>query len=171
MCPFVGKATAKIVDANSSGRPPKRRYCRSPASYPPPVPTDQRSNCAGTMYAVLMRPRMPQLLLPVTCLTRDLSTAQPNSGAPWRIIKAGADLIGARCCDALAFGDCGPVQAMCWPPFAAIVAPVMNPASSLARNATHFAISSGVPSRPTGICAVMLSRTFSGMAATISVLI
>ena len=100
----------------------------------------------------------------------DLSTAQPNSGVPWRI-KAGADLIGARCCDALAFGDCGPVQAMCWPPFAAIVAPVMNPASSLARNATHFAISSAVPSRPTGICAVMLSRTFSGMAATISVLI
>ena len=41
-----------------------------------------------------------------------------------------------------------------WPPFADIVAPVINPASSLARNATHFALSSALPRRPTGICAM-----------------
>ena len=37
------------------------------------------------------------------------------------------------------------------PPFAAIVAPVMKPALSLARKATHLAISSALPTRPTGM--------------------
>ena len=43
-------------------------------------------------------------------------------------------------------------QAMYWPPLAVRVEPVMKPASSLARNTTQRAISSGSPSRPTGIC-------------------
>ena len=50
-----------------------------------------------------------------------------------------------------------------WPPFADIVAPVINPASSLARNATHFAISSALPRRPTGICA--MTRLAEGLSA------
>jgi len=50
-----------------------------------------------------------------------------------------------------------------WPPFADIVAPVINPASSLARNATHFAISSALPRRPTGICA--MTRPAEGLSA------
>jgi hypothetical protein len=56
-----------------------------------------------------------------------------------------------------------------WPPLAEMVEPVMNPASSEARKTTQRAISSGSPRRPTGICAMMLSRTFSGTAITISV--
>ncbi len=46
----------------------------------------------------------------------------------------------------------------------------MKPASSEARNTTQRAISSGVPSRPTGICGMMRSfSTFSSIAFTISV--
>ncbi len=57
-----------------------------------------------------------------------------------------------------------------WPPLAEMVEPVMKPASSEARNTTQRAISSGSPSRPTGICGIMRSlSTFSSMALTISV--
>ncbi len=56
------------------------------------------------------------------------------------------------------------------PPLADRVEPVMKPASSEARNTTQRAISSGSPSRPTGICGMIRSvRTFSGIARTISV--
>src|SRR5581483_5937248 len=41
---------------------------------------------------------------------------------------------------------------MYWPPLMESVDPVMKPASSAARNKTARAISSGLPSRPTGIC-------------------
>ncbi len=40
---------------------------------------------------------------------------------------------------------------MYWPPLAVSVEPVMNPASSETRKATQYAISSGSPSRPSGI--------------------
>lgn len=63
-------------------------------------------------------------------------------------------------------------QAKYWPPLAEIVEPVMKPASSEARKATHRAISSGSPRRPTGICGMMRSlSTFSSMALTMSVAI
>jgi len=59
-----------------------------------------------------------------------------------------------------------------WPPFAVSVEPVMKPASSDARNRTQRAISSGSPSRPSGICGRMLfSSTSLGTALTISVAI
>jgi len=55
------------------------------------------------------------------------------------------------------------------PPFTVRVAPVMNPASSAARNATQRAISSAIPRRPTGILATICSSTARGTAETISV--
>jgi hypothetical protein len=56
------------------------------------------------------------------------------------------------------------------PPFAEIVEPVMKAAPSEARNTTQRAISSGSPSRPTGICGMMRSLTTVGsIALTISV--
>ena len=58
-----------------------------------------------------------------------------------------------------------------WPPFAEMVEPVMKPAPSDARNTTQRAISSASPRRPTGIWAMINSRTFSGTAMTISVAI
>ena len=62
------------------------------------------------------------------------------------------------------------LQAMYWPPLASRQAPVMNPASSAARKATQRAISSAVPSRPTGISgSTFVSSTSLGMAETISV--
>jgi hypothetical protein len=51
-------------------------------------------------------------------------------------------------------------QAKYWPPLAEMVEPVMKPASSEARNTTQRAISAGSPRRPTGIWAMMDSRTF-----------
>jgi hypothetical protein len=58
-----------------------------------------------------------------------------------------------------------------WPPLALSVEPVMRPASSLARNTTQRATSSGSPSRPIGICGRMFfSSTSFGTACTISVL-
>jgi hypothetical protein len=44
------------------------------------------------------------------------------------------------------------------PPLAEIVDPVINPASSAAKNTTQRAISSGVPKRPTGICGMIHLR-------------
>jgi len=58
---------------------------------------------------------------------------------------------------------------MYWPPLAVREAPVMNEASSRARKATQAAISSALPSRPTGMAATMRSITFAGTAMTISV--
>ena len=59
---------------------------------------------------------------------------------------------------------------MCWPPLIAILAPVTNAASSLARYATSPATSSGLPSRPMGICGMIFeSRTSFGIAMTILV--
>lgn len=55
------------------------------------------------------------------------------------------------------------------PPLAEMVEPVMNPAWSETRKTTQRAISSGSPSRPVGIWAMIDSRTFSGTAITISV--
>jgi hypothetical protein len=61
-------------------------------------------------------------------------------------------------------------HAMYWPPFAVSVEPVMNPASSLARNTTQRATSSGSPRRPTGISGrILVFSTSSGTARTISV--
>lgn len=55
-------------------------------------------------------------------------------------------------------------------PLALMVEPEMNPASSDARKTTQRAISSGSPSRPTGIWGIMRSfKTFSSIARTISV--
>ena len=54
-------------------------------------------------------------------------------------------------------------------PLADMVEPLMKPDSSDARNTTQRAISSGSPRRPAGIWAMILSRTFSGTAMTISV--
>ena len=62
-------------------------------------------------------------------------------------------------------------QAKNWPPLAEITEPVMKPASSEDRKATQRAISSGSPRRPTGIWAMIDSRTFSGTAMTMSVAI
>ena len=62
-----------------------------------------------------------------------------------------------------------PRQVKYWPPFAVSVEPVMKPASSDARKTTQRAISAASPSRPTGIWAMMPSRTFSGTAITMSV--
>ena len=56
-------------------------------------------------------------------------------------------------------------------PFALMVEPLMNPASSATRKATQRAISSGSPRRPAGMPAMIDSRTFSGTAITISVAI
>ena len=47
----------------------------------------------------------------------------------------------------------------------------MKPDFSDARNSTHLAISSGSPKRPVGICEIVASIAFSGMAMTISVAI
>ena len=59
-----------------------------------------------------------------------------------------------------------------WPPFTDSVEPVMNPASSEARKTTQRAISSGSPSRPSGICGrILFSITSCGTAFTISVAI
>jgi len=46
-------------------------------------------------------------------------------------------------------------QTRYWPPFAVSVEPVMKPASSEARKTTQRAISSGSPSRPSGMCGRM----------------
>src|SRR5262249_11604943 len=45
-----------------------------------------------------------------------------------------------------------------WPPSTTMVCPVMYPASSVARNSAVYPISSTVPSRRSGIEAVMLAR-------------
>src|ERR671912_358753 len=60
-------------------------------------------------------------------------------------------------------------QYMCWPPLIDSVEPVMKPASSATRNITPRAISSALPSRPTGILATIFSSTLAGTAATMSV--
>src|SRR6185503_3765349 len=60
-------------------------------------------------------------------------------------------------------------QYMCWPPLIDRVEPVTKPAFSSTRKATPRAISSALPSRPTGIRATILPRTSSGTAATMSV--
>lgn len=60
-------------------------------------------------------------------------------------------------------------QSIDWPPLAEIVDPVMKPASSDTRNTTQRAISSGSPRRPTGMPPMIISRTFSGTAITMSV--
>ena len=58
------------------------------------------------------------------------------------------------------------------PPLALSVEPVMKPASSEARKTTQRAISSGWPSRRTGICGrIDFSSTSLGTAMTISVAI
>ena len=80
-------------------------------------------------------------------------------------------------------GHCQPPEPLCpserrlrqttyCPPLAVSVEPVMKPASSAARKTTQRAISSGSPSRPTGICGRMFfSSTSFGTALTISVAI
>ena len=60
-------------------------------------------------------------------------------------------------------------QYMCWPPLIDSVDPVTNPAFSSTRNATPRAISSALPSRFTGIFAMILPSTSCGTAATMSV--
>ena len=60
-------------------------------------------------------------------------------------------------------------QYMCWPPLIDSVEPVMKPPFSSTRKATPRAISSALPSRPTGILATILPSTSSGTAATMSV--
>ncbi len=61
-------------------------------------------------------------------------------------------------------------QNMCWPPLIAMLAPVTNAASSLDRYATSPATSSGLPSRPIGICGMIFeSSTSFGIAITIFV--
>src|SRR5947209_7847192 len=60
-------------------------------------------------------------------------------------------------------------QYMCWPPLIDKVEPVMKPASSATRNTTPRAISSALPSRPTGILATIFSSTGAGTAETMSV--
>jgi hypothetical protein len=65
-----------------------------------------------------------------------------------------------------------PAQTIYCPPLADSVEPVMKPAPSLARNTTQRATSCGSPSRPVGICGMMVfSRTSLGTAITISVAI
>ena len=58
-------------------------------------------------------------------------------------------------------------QRICWPPFIERLLPVRNPAGSLAMKPTSAAISSGRPSRPTGMPATIWLRTSSGTAITI----
>src|SRR3954470_13761481 len=60
-------------------------------------------------------------------------------------------------------------QYMCWPPLIDRVEPVTKPPFSSTRKATPRAISSALPSRPTGIFATILPSTSSGTAATMSV--
>jgi hypothetical protein len=55
------------------------------------------------------------------------------------------------------------------PPLTEKICPVMKLASGSARNSTVRAISSGSPSRPTGIFAITRSRASFGTAVTISV--
>jgi len=74
-------------------------------------------------------------------------------------------------CDQL-FVSSGPPQVMYWPPLALSVEPVMNPASSEARNTTQRPTSLGSPNRPTGINGrILVLSTSSGTAITISVAI
>ena len=69
-------------------------------------------------------------------------------------------------------GAADPNQIMYWPPLALSVEPVMNPASSATRKTTHRAISSGSPSRRTGMSGrIDFSSTSFGTAFTISVAI
>src|SRR5690606_29347368 len=60
-------------------------------------------------------------------------------------------------------------QYMCWPPLTDTVEPVTKLARSSTRNITAWAMSSAVPSRPTGIVAMIFSSTLSGTARTMSV--
>ena len=60
-------------------------------------------------------------------------------------------------------------QYMCCPPLMLSVDPVTNAASSEQRKDTPRAISSALPSRPTGILATIFSSTSFGTAATMSV--
>src|SRR5581483_2229150 len=55
------------------------------------------------------------------------------------------------------------------PPLTLSTVPVMNEEWSEARKCTARATSSGRPSRPTGICALIRSSTFSGTCSSISV--
>ncbi len=57
----------------------------------------------------------------------------------------------------------------CWPPLMVSVEPFTNPASSLARYSTAWAISSASPRRPVGMVEMILLRISSGTAITISV--
>ena len=61
------------------------------------------------------------------------------------------------------------LQYMCCPPLTDIVDPVMKSASSATRKATARAMSSALPSRPTGILAMIFWSTSSGTARTMSV--
>ena len=60
-------------------------------------------------------------------------------------------------------------QPMYCPPLADKLAPVIQDASSGIKKPTAYAISSGEPRRPVGICAMILLRTSSGTAITMSV--
>ncbi len=56
------------------------------------------------------------------------------------------------------------------PPLISKLAPVIKPLCSSAKKATMRAISCGIPNRPTGILAIIASKTSSFMEASISVL-
>ena len=60
-------------------------------------------------------------------------------------------------------------QYICCPPLTDSVEPVMKSASSATRNSTVREMSSACPSRPTGMRAMIFSRTSAGTARTISV--
>ena len=58
-----------------------------------------------------------------------------------------------------------------WPPSTSILAPTMKPARSEARNATAFAMSSGVPQRPSGTSAPQFDFLLLEAAAEIDLVV
>ena len=99
-------------------------------------------------------------LLPACQIAR--LPGRPQAAPLCRLRSAsGRDIRGFRRRD----GD----QYICWPPLTESVEPVMKPASSATRNSTARAISSALPSRPTGMRAMIFSSTSAGTARTISV--
>ncbi len=158
----------------------------SPREFGPPAPAGQPRPAARAIpgekrSAVRPGPGQPRAP-PCPCCREAAAAVPPHAPREVHVAAAGRHdaLRAPRTAARAAFRDTHawrvrrPArfrdQARYCPPFAESVEPVMKPASSEARKTTQRAISSGSPSRPTGISGRMrFSRTSCGTARTISV--
>ena len=157
---------------------PERRPAQTgrrphPQSFPQDRPV-QRRHCRLAQARQLLQGQVPQAQEPPRRLPAAVSAVSTNSVSlsfsspspnfnptplmPYNITLIPADFHGREA-----------HQYMCCPPFTESVEPVMKSASSATRNKTVRAMSSALPSRPTGIRAMIFSRTSAGTARTISV--